>query len=744
MKSLLHSAVCILTAASLAVAPYHSLAATPSESEGVEELEQKIAELRRKTDQLRAALKQERFDPAARVDQADYDLDTLVNFVRDEIVFQPYAGTMKGAAGTLRAGAGNSLDQSLLLAQMLRTAGFDARIVRAELDDDLARRLLDITRNAPQTQSMDYVSDAIAEIFGETVSEAPASIPVEESAYYRDTQRHTGLLLDTLAEAGMKLEPTDVTARLLEVVRPYFWVQTREGPSQPWNPAHPAFGKAEAPSDLEPLEVFADSIPDRYQHQFELRAWVEQWLGGKIEKHAIMSPWMVPVANLNGVPIRFQNVPDGMNADHGDDLEKVLALTNTLSPVMGASAPPGAMAFDLQGRVIDPLAQSGGPAAGIVKTVGDKFVDATTDLADREDGKPAMALHSMYLEFTFQRPNGESETRRRYVLPPRENYDESDQEVLRQLISGYTYMVSTGDQSRDFVLDQYLEGSLTELDWLKYLVLSQAEQTTRPQLPENPPSAVPTLIQQWNMERMPVNAGLVRFRSEPVLVGIRDGLRDARTIFTEVDVVWNPVESISRVDDRWMSVPEATLAAGVWDTVLESIPRGGNEQRGAILSSAPKVFDAAQEEGIDLQVLPAGVAGRSALEALPIDDRARQFVRRDLDAGYAVVIPQRKPADVLMAGWWRVRPDNGETLGMLGDGYGATALEYVVVLVLIATGLIALKKKLTYEECEGETTMKAKLCCAQKQFQDGVKDEAEGGDVVDQASDAQLNLLCGD
>lgn len=742
MNNLLNSAVCLLTAASMAVYPYHALGAAPADAQDLEEMEQRIDDLRRKSEQLRGALKRERFDPEARVDAADFDLDTLVAFVRDDIVFQPYAGTMRGAAGTLRAGAGSSLDQSLLLAQMLRSAGFDAQIVRADLDEALARRLLDTTGNAPEPPSMDHVGEALEQVFG-TQDEGQASAPaIEESAYFQDTQRHTQALLAALGNAGLELAPADVTGRLLDTVRPYFWVQVREAPSQPWQQAHPAFGGAEAPAALEPEEVFTDAIPEQFQHRFEMRAWIEQWIGGKVEQHAIMDPWVAPVANLDGMAIRYSNVPDGVNKDHGDDFEQVFVLTETLSPAMGEASPPGAMAFDLLGRVIDPLALGGSPAAGIVKTVGDKFADATTDLADRQDGKPAMALHSMYLEFTFHRPGGESETRRRYVLPPRDQYDEDDKDVLRQLATEYTYMVSTGDQSREFVLDRFIEGSVSDLDWLKYVVLSKEAPATTPALPKKPPAALPTLMQQWNMERLPAEGGVVRFRAEPVLVGIRDGMRDARTLFSEVDVVWNPVESLRRDGDRWVSAPEAALAAGVWDTVLESQPNGDGVDRRSIVTSAPIIFDMAQAEGIDLQVLRPGDAGRSALTALSLDAQARQFVERDLDAGYAVVIPERTPRDALMAGWWRVRPDNGETLGMLGDGYGATATEYIILVVLAVLSFIAIKKKLTYEECEGETTMKAKLCCAHKQFKEGVQEQADGDDGVEEASDQQTNLLC--
>lgn len=744
MKGVLNRAVCILTAASI-VFPYPStVVAAANDPHGSQGIEQRIEELGSKAERLRGAIKRERFDPEARVESADYDLETLVDFVRDEIAFQPYAGTLRGAAGTLRARAGSSLDQALLLAQMMRSAGFDARIVRAELTDDGARRLLDVSSNAPEPESLDYLSEAIAQIFGASENQPSESRPIEESQFYKDTQRHAQALLGVLDEAGVELAPLDATERLLETIRSYFWVQYRDGPSRSWQEAHPAFGNAEPPTAMEPAETFVDSIPDEYHHRFEMTAWIEQWLGGRIEKHSLMRPWSAPVANLNGAAIRFQNVPDGITRDNVHDLDQALSDSNVLMPVVGKAPAPGAMAFDLQGRLIDPMAQGGSGAAGIFKTVGDKFVDATTELADRADGKPAMALHSMYLEFTIQRPGGESETRRRYVLPPRDTYDESRNEVLRQLITGYTYMVATGGQPEEFITDRFIEGTVSDLEWLKYVVFSQEGVEQELALPEEPLSPFPTLYQQWRMDRMPAEAGVVRFRGRPALVGIRDGFRDARTIFSEVDVVWNAVESVRRSGNRWVTEPRTTLTAGVWDTVLESIPLGDTLAGDSTVISTPVVFDRAQEQGIELMVLRPNQVSEPALAALSLDEQERQFVRRDLEAGYVIVIPQRRPDQTPMAAWWRVRTGTGETLGMLGDGYGA-AVETILILGGIGValiGVIGAVKRLTYDECEG--SIEEKMCCAQKKFNALVSDEAEGGDATSEAADGVNRAVCGD
>ncbi len=59
--------------------------------------------------------------------------DAPFRFVQRVISFVPYSGSVRGARGTLLAGAGNSLDQSLLLAQLYRQRGVRTRLVHGSL-----------------------------------------------------------------------------------------------------------------------------------------------------------------------------------------------------------------------------------------------------------------------------------------------------------------------------------------------------------------------------------------------------------------------------------------------------------------------------------------------------------------------------------------------------------------------------------------------------------------------------------
>ena len=95
-----------------------------------------------KLEQLKTEIDRSRFDLEALLDREEFDEQKIIAFVRDEISFEQYPGLLRGAQGTLISGAGNALDQALLLATLLKDAGLDARIVRGRIDAKQARLML--------------------------------------------------------------------------------------------------------------------------------------------------------------------------------------------------------------------------------------------------------------------------------------------------------------------------------------------------------------------------------------------------------------------------------------------------------------------------------------------------------------------------------------------------------------------------------------------------------------------------
>jgi large repetitive protein len=70
------------------------------------------------------------------------DPQRIIEFVRNEIGYESYQGSLRGARGTLWSGAGNALDQASLLIALLRASGIPARYIEGALEEALAQELI--------------------------------------------------------------------------------------------------------------------------------------------------------------------------------------------------------------------------------------------------------------------------------------------------------------------------------------------------------------------------------------------------------------------------------------------------------------------------------------------------------------------------------------------------------------------------------------------------------------------------
>jgi len=313
----------------------------------------------------------------------------------------------------------------------------------------------------------------------------------------------------------------------------------------------------------------------------------------------------------------------------------------------------------------------------------------------------------MFLEFTHTNPSGAKDTQRRYLVAPRTNYEADSSTLLWPLVTDHTYMLSPGGAPIDYVADRFLNTGIESLAWLDFTINKAFEPGESVTLPGELPADAPPLAQHWLMDRRPLlDEDIVAFRATPGLIGIRRGYRDANTAFTAVDVVWNQVEHIRITETGLESQPLAALTSGVWDTVLESVP-GRAAGAAASVSSTPQVFELARDQGIGTLVLNPEES--TSVDQLAIPDAAKHFLRDDLADGYIVVVPERVPEGAGMAGWWRIDPQTGETLGMTGDGYGQDAVEYLTEVVSTAKTLVDALNSII--ECDKQTNDVAKMCC---------------------------------
>src|SRR5215210_412122 len=116
------------------------------------------AQLARQFDELEKALRAtpcDRFDPQAVVELVGRDPEKLAAWVRDTTALFPYRGALRGPVGTLMDRGGNSLDRSLLLADLLQAVGQETRLANATLSDDQAKQLVQAVMSAATSPPRD-------------------------------------------------------------------------------------------------------------------------------------------------------------------------------------------------------------------------------------------------------------------------------------------------------------------------------------------------------------------------------------------------------------------------------------------------------------------------------------------------------------------------------------------------------------------------------------------------------------
>jgi len=97
----------------------------------------------------------------AQAAQLGNDQTRIVNFMINEIGYESYTGSLRGARGTLWSKSGNSLDRATLLIALLRVSGIPCRYARGTLDDPTAKQLIG-SMFPPQYQVVGFVPPGTA------------------------------------------------------------------------------------------------------------------------------------------------------------------------------------------------------------------------------------------------------------------------------------------------------------------------------------------------------------------------------------------------------------------------------------------------------------------------------------------------------------------------------------------------------------------------------------------------------
>lgn len=650
----------------------------------------------------------------------NFDGEQTIRFVSDEISFQAYTGVLRGAEGTLVGRSGNALDQSLLLAQLLKDAGYEARIARGTLEADDARRLVYAMNNElswPSPFESQAELDrgllllASESAGGEQGGAVEVSRVLSEELNSESSQE---ALVRNIVDASAPLyerrhTSPDFEAMLVEEQRDYFWVEYRLALADDWQAAHPAFADMDGPT-VAVNEYFGDRIPEDLQHRLRVGAFIETRLGDSTRVHSLMSRWERPAANAAFTPQSLTLMPINDFRKAGElDLMGTLAEADFFTLSMNGQLAPGTVVFSLDG-LVGPTEAMTGPGA-FLATVTEKGMGAAQALSglgssnESDEADQAIgSLERVWFEFSLIAPDGRESRSVREVLSTTESGD--------KIISG---RLAPGDdwkrharialmQNREIILAtssvnpaysvakhvSYLNDSRRSVDRLVELQLQGALDDKLEEIMELDPVPNYRAFQFLAMANSSTGyeAEHVSYLAQPMLATFNRGFSqkdDALYPYEQTDIVFNARRSVGFEEGKVGRALRASAEKGVWDSHFEalagSMPGGSATQRSAfdILSS--------RTQGL----VYIGPSETSRLGDLGLKPPFHRVAMNELESGNGLILPgDVGSAD---AAWWRVDVESGTlTAMMIGPGGygGATATEYIIKIFGVGLSLVYL------------------------------------------------------
>ena len=600
-----------------------------------------------------------------------FDPERIYRFVTDEIAYEPYAGVLRGARGTLVSRAGNSMDQALLLASLLSDAGVAIRFQRGTLDIEQAADLLDAA--AADRERAAALTEAA--IRGATLTTTGAP---EASGAQRDlldslpdlVERSVTLVADrldrsaerltsALRSAGITLPGSAAGLPELEL-SDHTWVQAAFGTE--WLDLDPIMPGATAGTVLaSPSGPTLDALPDEFRHRIEFTITGEAVRDGSLATTAIIEHSAF-ADELAGQPISLAHEkPDGLKA-LGLAIESLVSGALRYQPVLSVAG------TSLVGLESLTFATGGG-------------------LLEETDGTPGTEGEATaeWLEVRVISPGQERVARRTLFdrigdaaraagtfdladLAPVELIDLDD-----ELTSEYAPLravhfldVATGVTSADrFATDEVLgDAEILALYPATFHLLRDGLGAM-----VGLPRGIRAVIDAPNVVDYVISL-------EPAAaVSLTGAAPGEEKIDLSVDLLIRSSSPSPLVGSD--AVLPTRLLAGLLEHEAERLAMGdtplGDPFPELPVESVGAVFEAAAVQGVGTTVLRSA----NEVEGLPIDADIAWRLAAGLRDGWVAVVPERP---VLLhgrerIGWWLVDPASGAAVDVFQDGRGSAATE---------------------------------------------------------------------
>lgn len=658
-------------------------------------------------------------DVAYRAAALGHEVHAIFAFARDQVTYEPYRGLLRGAAGTLAAGAGNALDQSLLLKQLLERSGYQARLVRGQLPREKAAELIDqflardpasgllgrfVPGDAPQDNPKlfeqtgfepGYVRHLVTEQRRQTTQLLDRATQV--------TQRHAEFLEGHLGQAGVELGRSHEQwlEELAGRAADHAWVEyldTADG-AQNWIALDPSFASAQ------PGQPFAqgepqEQVPPEEQHVVRLTLNYQRDKGGEPED-VLLLDLSIPADKALWEPPLFAIVPADelppasklLEMTPEESLKQILNIKNYQAIVFLGSQNHASRVFDLKGGVHDVSSDGRVKSA---QQIGQAMGGLFGGLGGGSSEEPAGgSFLSLSMRITFESPGQAPHVQQRTLLTKQ---DVSGKFILspilswQMLIQPQLLSTEAADYGWASQTTRVLSGVLPLLEGDVGDAALNGISRQRPSTFPDVPVSLTLLRQMALAERVRTDGGVTVVWDRPQLIIAEKrfcGSLDGSTACERfgIDIVDNAMSVIPRKPGA--DAAKVALRQGVFDTVIEAMLPGTAEASGQARSAIAS-SERARIQGGSVTVLEPAQVAPQAPAALPESDR--QWIASFEPESHRILIPTAGTEQAAAAGgmWWSLDPQTGTILGRQDGGRGNTTVEYVVQMVvgMICMGVV--------------------------------------------------------
>ncbi len=644
------------------------------------------------------------FDAQAVVDNYGKDPKSLFEWVRDETVLVPYRGVLRGHTGVLMDRCGNSLDRSLLLHELLRLAGYEARLVQGSLTENKANEILESIPDA-----LNYIPDKKSEtdfenlirIYAKEYDIAAEELQEIQKNLVKEKELIAKIILErvseqtealsTLLENDPKKKPGEERALILEDLRDHWWIQVEENGD--WLDLDPTIMNAKPGDTVTSIKNTwdAEDLDEDLFHLLTMRIIVERWEEGGLKEEIVLEHELKP-SNLIGERIELHHDP--LNWPKDDELynndnpiqnlkDAVLNLKEWIPGLTIGSEKIVEKSFTKLGRVNEKPGekaeqQSGGVAGGLMGAFGrsrtntedqSKLTAEWIEFEIRSPGRPIHKIRRSLFDLI-----GPAKRKSSGINEPRF----SDNQILKRnllMLGTMEILPLTCQLSPEFVEYVSAREMLSNMEVLISLVeerdaIDNEDILVQLALISPLPGPLYNLaLSRSNLSRFGENIYLDGLNIFSLQTFLQEDPSRELAEFQRTDIIRN---DMAVLPDSTQDSFKIRMEQGILDT------NGEVEHLIAEIwtENTALLFEESLNQGIDWLVIRD--AGDPVLQKIQSTPDARSCIEQDLADGYVVIIPPKSiPINgKLTTGWWRIDPRTGTTLGMGPNGTGQALTQY--------------------------------------------------------------------